>query len=511
MFSQLTAGNSVTTKDGTVVTPEQVLEKGKEGGGFAVIDLPDPTYVDALVNRKEWSSKDVIDGVGIMIWILGPGVVHDPRIQKFMEDRPEYKHIVSSPETSSNHLSLESPAEAAIRLHMVDPERFPIPVHSNAVGADALGEAQSPVHYEPARTGKTIVLEPRMEVEDDKIVPYLDTSKVVSTADPKVQKLADTAREEISQSDYLARLDERQKDIPSKDAEVITLGTGSSLPSKYRNVSATLLRVPGYGSYLFDCGENTLGQLKRVLGDEFPQVLRDLKAVWISHLHADHHLGTASVIRAWNEETRDDDRTKDAKLIVASDQAMLDWLREYSEIESFGNDRVLSISMGKTTKNFHNVFDATETRLYGLASIQSCMVDHCNGAMAVSFNFPNGFKVSYSGDCRPSPKFAAIGHGSTLLIHEATFDDELIGDALAKKHCTTREALDIGKKMNARRILLTHFSQRYQKIPVMQNNEGEDQVAMVAFDYMRVKVGDIAKVEAFKPALMKLYEDKEER
>ena len=67
------------------------------------------------------------------------------------------------------------------------------------------------------------------------------------------------------------------------DHEVITLGTGSALPSKYRNVSATLLRIPGKGSYLFDCGENTIGQLLRVFGPEkLADVLLDLKLIWIS-------------------------------------------------------------------------------------------------------------------------------------------------------------------------------------------------------------------------------------
>ena len=31
------------------------------------------------------------------------------------------------------------------------------------------------------------------------------------------------------------------------------------------SMHGTLLRVPGHGCYLLDCGENTLGQLKRVL------------------------------------------------------------------------------------------------------------------------------------------------------------------------------------------------------------------------------------------------------
>lgn len=85
----------------------------------------------------------------------------------------------------------------------------------------------------------------------------------------------------------------------------------------------------------------------------------------------------------------------------------------------------------------------------------------------MALTFPNGFKFSYSGDCRPSRDLAIIGRGSTVLLHEATFDDELAGDAEAKKHSTTSEAIAVGLAMGAKRMILTHFSQRYQKIPAV--------------------------------------------
>ncbi|KAE9379038.1 hypothetical protein N431DRAFT_434041 [Stipitochalara longipes BDJ] len=505
-FRALTEGQSVTTPNGKIVTPDQVLAPGKEGAGFAIIEIPDESYVEPLLAREEWSSKEVMTGVGAIIWILGPGLVEDPRLQKFMKDHTELQHVVSSKDCCSNYLALESPASAAIRLHLLDSERFPIPVHSNDV---PLPKTEGPRSYIKARAGLTLQLEPKLEVQDETIIQLLDTAGIVKQMSKEVLKLADTAREEIMSPEFQAKLDENQKDIPSKDAEVITLGTGSALPSKYRNVSATLLRVPGFGSYLFDCGENTLGQLKRVFGEKLPEVLRDLKVIWISHLHADHHLGTASIIGACAQATMKNESTKGNKLIVASDDGMINWLKEYCEIEDYGQDRVEHIILN-STNGFDHQFSPEETQSVGLSSIQACPVEHCHGALAVAFTLPNGFKVAYSGDCRPSQQFANIGQGATLLIHEATFDDELQLDAYAKKHSTTSEALEVGKKMNARRILLTHFSQRYQKIPVMDSHGGKDQVAIVAFDYMRVKVGDFAKLEAFKPALMKLYENGED-
>jgi ribonuclease Z len=102
-------------------------------------------------------------------------------------------------------------------------------------------------------------------------------------------------------------------------------------------------------------------------------------------------------------------------------------------------------------------------------------VRHCKGALALSIVFPDGFKVSYSGDCRPSDKFASIGHGSTVLIHEATFQDDMVGSALAKRHSTSAEALEVGRRMGARAVLLTHFSQRYQKIAHLDQHAGTHQ------------------------------------
>ena len=105
----------------------------------------------------------------------------------------------------------------------------------------------------------------------------------------------------------------------------------------------------------------------------------------------------------------------------------------------------------------------------GLTDLNACLVSHCYDAHAVSLTFPTGFKISYSGDCRPSKAFAEIGRNSTVLLHEATFDDELQTDAEAKKHSTMSEAIGVGLAMRAKRVILTHFSQRYQKLPMMDS------------------------------------------
>lgn len=53
------------------------------------------------------------------------------------------------------------------------------------------------------------------------------------------------------------------ENIRRDDLEIVLLGTGSSQPSKYRNVSSVYINLFSKGSLLLDCGEGTLGQLKR--------------------------------------------------------------------------------------------------------------------------------------------------------------------------------------------------------------------------------------------------------
>lgn len=56
------------------------------------------------------------------------------------------------------------------------------------------------------------------------------------------------------------------------------------------------------GSILFDCGEGTYGQLFRLFGpDNVQEVLRQLQCIFISHMHADHHLGTVRLIQKWDQ------------------------------------------------------------------------------------------------------------------------------------------------------------------------------------------------------------------
>lgn len=78
-----------------------------------------------------------------------------------------------------------------------------------------------------------------------------------------------------------------------------------------------------------------------------------------------------------------------------------------------------------------------------------------------------GSWLCFSGDTRPCASLIATcrrripDHDKLLLVHEATFEDSDQDQAQKKKHSTIFEAISVASQVEASRVLLTHFSQRY--------------------------------------------------
>ena len=77
--------------------------------------------------------------------------------------------------------------------------------------------------------------------------------------------------------------------------------------------------------------------------------------------------------------------------------------------------------------------------------------------------------------------------------------------AILKKHSTTTEAVDIGRKMAAKNIVLTHFSQRYPKLPSIKDKNCLHQVSF-AHDLMRMRFSEIHLVPALYSSIQTLLE-----
>lgn len=509
-FKLLTAGETVTTESGTVVTPDMVLGERQPGKGIAVADIGSRDFLDAFFERPEWTNPEIMADVTSMYWIVGDGLASDPKIQQYIQAYPDIKHVLCSSNTCPNMVSNASSAEMLAKLRRIDPERFPFVSFDNTV------DYQTPdvPSIELGRAGHKVQIMPRLFYKDDAIAPFPDLHAAFNSVDEETLALAQRAKAKATDPAFLARIERQEADIPNRDAEIIPLGTGSSVPNKHRNVSGTLIRVPGIGNYLLDCGEGTLGQIKRLFGaEDTASILRDLRCIVVSHLHADHHMGMATTIKAWYEQALAD--KSDALLAISCIGRYRTVLQEVSQVEDIGFHRLRFPSCSdsradrdRDTTTAEQLAALGAQDSFGLRGIKRVPVAHCWRSYATELELASGLRVAWSGDCRPSSKFAQACRGAHLLVHECTFGDDMQDHAKYKMHSTMGEALGVAREMQARRTLLTHFSQRYGKADALQPGEdggapGEDkeESVLLAHDLMRVKLGDFQKAACYIPAI----------
>lgn len=214
------------------------------------------------------------------------------------------QHLIADTEDYANDAYFTSTAWNSVQLSLINWDIFPFPYVGNG-SSRFEGDTLPP---------NTSFLVPNLQVKmhpagQAEVVPNHEKDRSM----PNNPKAIEAARTAVFLADDMepyvkacvkardaAFRDPRFKappTFPGDDIVVTTLGTGSALPSKYRNVSATHLDIPGTGGILLDCGEGTLGQLRRRFGpDGVRKLYSDLKMIFISHMHADHHLGLHAIL-----------------------------------------------------------------------------------------------------------------------------------------------------------------------------------------------------------------------
>src|SRR5690606_2846067 len=76
-----------------------------------------------------------------------------------------------------------------------------------------------------------------------------------------------------------------------------------------------------------------------------------------------------------------------------------------------------------------------------------------------------GRKLCLSGDTRPCAALAVAAAHADILIHEATFSRQEQARAELTQHSTAAEAGEIAQAAAVKRLVLTHFSSRYDTRP----------------------------------------------
>jgi len=560
LLGKLKAGQDVVLEDGRTVRAADVVASSEPPSAYLVLEVPDPLYLDGLEAADELLS---IDHLHTVFHFSPPDVVATSQYQSFLAKLgTNVSHVMINRHNSG--LGLPDVTAHQHKLHQIRPDLFPL---LQGAGDHALKPAQLRASLESqvpgsgpvieARTGLKVNVRPQRlhSLDLSMVAPFLPEELTKELLEGCTKLVGSKAREEYKEGmkgdllaaqtyspdslpslssklkpDSLASLSsklkvidrsamnekEESKDIKESYPVVTMLGTGSSVPSKYRNVTGILVETEPDSWILLDCGEGTFGQMVRLYGlERTRQVLRGLKAIYISHQHADHHLGMINVMLAREEAFRVANEPVLCLLILAT--------KRLAEFLTYYHSRLQPILChAELVQCEHLVmYDDREEEgrkvqlLYadrmihlletlGLESIATCKAIHCPHAFCVSFTTKAGFKIAYSGDTRPNPAFRDLGmmggRGPDLLIHEATMEHFMINDARIKKHSTMTEAVEEGEGMKAEFTLLTHFSQRYAKMPPLDELSGRKRVG-IAFDNMVVKPHLLNTIPGIYPAI----------
>ncbi|KAJ3097108.1 Zinc phosphodiesterase ELAC protein 2 [Phlyctochytrium bullatum] len=511
-LGRLSRGESVTLENGTVVHSHQCVAPPKPGSVFCVIDCPSPSYVPSIVSAPKLKASSLDKNLKSIVHILGTGVLDHPDYKAWMGSfGADTQHIVASADHTPCETLLHSTANINSLLNCIDSDVFPLPYSSTKPETELSAVPNLPKSTLPSRPQLIHQLEPKAMLD------YKEVPKPAPPPDPAaypllrqcMDEMEEVRRKEAGNGDAMAvdgheGCGHHHRRGKGGELVVVPLGTGAAIPSKYRNVSSTLLMLPE-GNVILDSGEGTLSQMFRHFGPgKFEEELRRLRLLFVSHLHADHHLGTIGLLKRRRMLDINNPAGASDKLYVLAPRTYLQWLSEYADCEDFGLDTFVlvpseevawaparrkgspprsgkaaarSVSPPGAGKAVSPTVMEMMTATGMTHGIQTVGVIHCPAAYGVVLRHRSGESYVFSGDCRPTPNLVTAGHGATLLIHEATLEDEKQAEAVEKRHCTTSEAIQVAKNMEAENVLLTHFSQRYPKIPKLQDVSDNTQPA----------------------------------
>ena len=324
--------------------------------------------------------------------------------------------------------------------------------------------------------------------------------------------------------------------------EIIILGSSAAIPVRERNLPSTALKFKNE-LILFDSGED----IQRAMIEAGLKLNKPLK-ILISHFHGDHIIGLPGLLFRFGLNHRTapvaiygpvnlflylfihrkilglkpnypitvieiDDEQKQLTIYESLDSELPNKKMNISENTIFDGQKytlkyalvdhsVLTFAYSFIEKPRSGKFNPEKAKELGIP--ESSLWKKLQEGESIDFKgklinpikenivAPKrpGRKITYSGDTMPCESLIELGKNSDVLIHEATFSQELSDIALEKKHSTSVDAANDAKKMGAKKLILTHISSRYQEDAVKLLVEAKEIFpnTVLAIDLMRLSL-----------------------
>ncbi|MEA3378284.1 MAG: ribonuclease Z [Nanoarchaeota archaeon] len=273
--------------------------------------------------------------------------------------------------------------------------------------------------------------------------------------------------------------------------KLVFLGTGSMIPTAQRNHSGIFLTYRDEG-ILVDCGEGIQRQFRKAKISP-----TKITKLLITHWHGDHILGIPGLLQTLAaskyNRTLEIYGPKGTKEYISK---MLDFFVFVKKNENF-KFKVKEISEGIFFENEYFILKSSKLK-HSITSLGYSLIEKDQLKIIKSFLkkldispcpmlkklkegkniklkgrtikakdatlLKKGKKITFISDTGKCQSAVDLAKDSDLLISEATFDDALIEKADSYDHMTASQAAELAKNSSSKKLILTHFSQRYKSV-----------------------------------------------
>ncbi len=268
---------------------------------------------------------------------------------------------------------------------------------------------------------------------------------------------------------------------------VTFLGTSGTQPTKERNLAGLVISYKDK-KFLFDCGEGTQRQMRHA---KIPPTKLD--RVFLTHLHGDHCLGIPGLLRnllanqftgtihihgprgvkgfVTNMQTCTKDKplnkvkthvTKNG--VVYEDKELIITAKLLNHKTPCYAYRIQEKPKRKMNMNYLKKFGLTQHPILG--KLQQGKAITYKGQKITPEKATTvipGKAIAYVTDTYYCKNAVDIAKDVDLAIIESSFTESERTKAKTHKHLTATLAAQIAKEAKAKKLILTHFSQRYKK------------------------------------------------
>lgn len=268
------------------------------------------------------------------------------------------------------------------------------------------------------------------------------------------------------------------------DFKIFFLGTSNAIPTKDRNHTSIFIDL-GSEKFLVDCGEGTQRQLR--MAEISPT---KITKIFLTHLHGDHSLGLPGLLQTlvmseYQKEleiygpTGTHKHIENLQHLYGQFQLKIK-VKECSGVCFQNKDLIIqAYSMSHNAPTNAYTFTIKEKRRLDKKKLRSLKLPNSPllgqlqqgkditwkgkkiKSSSVSY-LENGKKLAIILDTRMNAEAVKAAQNADLVITESTFLKDEEKRAQEYAHLTAEQAATIAKKAKAKKLILTHISQRYE-------------------------------------------------